>query len=413
MARILFLAHRIPYPPNKGDKIRSWNFLKHLIKNHEVHAGFFVDDKNDLQHIDFLNKQCASVTHAFALPLWQKIASLRGFFSGRSLTELAYPSRKIRREISDLLATGAIDLIYIYSAAPYTWLPDNIGNIPIITDFVDVDSEKWKAYSRTASLPMRLLYAREAKRLLQFEENVANHSRRCLLVSQDEADLLKYTLEARGTSTDHIIGVANGVDCNVFNPSKYTIKTASNGHIRIIFTGAMDYQPNVEAVTWFASEVLPKLENKPIQFEFIIAGAPVAPAVQGLSDHKNISVRGRVLDMASEIAEAHIVVAPMKTARGIQNKVLEGMAMAKPVIVTAAANEGINAHIGTTILQVETADDYAAAIMRLAENENERLKLGIAARAFVEKHFSWEASWALLDEIILDSLSPHESEDET
>ncbi|WP_262695021.1 TIGR03087 family PEP-CTERM/XrtA system glycosyltransferase [Kordiimonas aquimaris] len=401
MARILFLSHRIPYPPNKGDKIRSWNFLKHLLCKNEVHLGFFIDDKADVKHISFLQEQCASVMYAFASPLKQKLSAIKGFVTDKSLTECAYPSKKIRQDIKSLIFTKKFDLIFVYSAAPFAWLPSQVDDVPIITDLVDVDSAKWEAYAAGASIPIRWIYNREAKYLSRFEAFVASKSKACSLVSNDEAALFKKRMPLNLQKTTQVYGITNGVDCAAFNP-RIQNETGAKQNIstRLIFTGAMDYRPNIEAVKWFTKHVLPKLFDHDSSIEFIIAGAPVAPEVKELSHHAYINVLGRVDNMADEINSADIVVAPLQTARGIQNKVLEGMAMAKPVIATSAANEGINAPDNEAIIIADTAEAYVAAINNLLADPKQSAVIGKNARKFVEQHFSWSASWSALDNMI-------------
>lgn len=396
MARILFLSHRIPYPPNKGDKIRSWHFLEHLCKNNEVHAGFFIDDKDDFEHLAFLESRCETVHFAFAKPATQKLASLRGLMTGTSLTENAYPSSKFRRQISSLLEKHSFDLIFLYSAATYAFLPDDMEQIPILTDFVDVDSEKWRAYSNSSKWPMSWVYAREAEKLSRFEAKVAIRSAHSILVSADEARLMKPGLGEHNIEAT-VQGIPNGVDTGVFTPENY--EAPAVGH-RIIFTGAMDYAPNVEAVVWFADNVFESLRQKAGRVEFLIAGRPVAPAVERLGRRDGIVVLGGVDDMAAEIAAANIVIAPLQTARGIQNKVLEGMAMAKPVVCTRAANEGINAEHGVTALVTDSPEEFVQAISSLLDSESMRQSIGNAARDFVDRNFSWEAAFASIDTVI-------------
>lgn len=396
MARILFLSHRIPYPPNKGDKIRSWHFLQHLSKNNEVHAGFFIDDKDDLEHLAFLESKCETVHFAFATPAAQKLASLRGLMTGRSLTENAYPSSKFRRQISSLLEKHSFDLIFLYSAATYSFLPDDTQHIPILTDFVDVDSEKWRAYSNSSKWPMSWVYRREAETLSRFEAKVASKSAHSILVSNDEARLMEERLCERNIEAA-VQGIPNGVDTHVFTPENYDAPAV--GH-RIIFTGAMDYAPNVEAVVWFADNVFEALKQKVEHVEFIVAGRPVAPAVERLGRRDDIDVLGGVDDMAAEIAAADIVIAPLQTARGIQNKVLEGMAMAKPVVCTRAANEGINAEHGVTALLSDSPVEFVQAISSLLDSASMRRSIGNAARDFVDRKFSWEAAFSDIDAAI-------------
>ncbi len=396
MARILFLAHRIPYPPNKGDKIRSWNFLKHLLDAHEVHAAFFVDDKQDLEHLPFLEERCESVCHQFASPLFQKMMSIRGMLRGTSLTENAYPSPLLRRHVARLIEGNKVDLVFCYSAASFGFLPADLCGIPVITDLVDVDSAKWMAYAQNSSGIKRALFAREARTLARFEAGVVQSSNASLLVSEDEATLMRNNLKKIGSQSESVSGISNGVDCDAFSPDRYQAPIKGK---RLIFTGAMDYQPNVDAVVWFAENVMRQLRIDMPDVKFIIAGRPVAQAVRNLDAIDGVNVLGGVEDMAAEIAKADIVLAPLQTARGIQNKVLEGMAMQKPVVATWAANEGINAPDREAVWIAETPDDYINAIKKLLGPSCDNT-LGNNARRFVLDSFTWSSSFKKLDNIL-------------
>lgn len=405
MARILFLAHRIPYPPNKGDKIRSWHFLEYLVQRHEVHLGFFVDAEEDLKHIGFLEKQCSSVEHCFASPLTQKIASVAGFINGTSLTENAYPSRKMRRFVASLIEEKEIDAVFLFSAATFTFLPRNVGGLPVITDFVDVDSAKWEAYAESGSWPMSMIFKREANKLAAFEAKVAQKSIASILVSDNEAVLMKERLAVKTSNDLNILGITNGVDTRVFSPGKYTASVSSN---QMIFTGAMDYAPNVEAVEWFVKFVFQRLKKDCPDVEFVIAGRPVAPSVQKLDAYDGVKVVGAVDDMAETISRSAIVVAPLLTARGIQNKVLEGMAMGKPVIATSAANEGINAPYQEAIWIADDADAFIEATKALL-NQEAASKMGSAARHYVDQKFNWAASCKKLEKLIVTAIERYKT----
>lgn len=412
MARILFLAHRIPYPPTKGDKIRSWHFLNHLLSNHDVDLAFFVDDEKDLAHIPFLREKCANLSYAYASPRKQKFAALKGFFNGRSLTENAYPSTELRGSIAEILARDETDLIFAFSAATMAWLPTNTILPPMICDMVDVDSAKWRAYSEQSRFPLNWVYGREARKLAEFEHKVTSQCEKCLLVSDDEAAVLKEQLHNVSQKADHVLGLTNGVDCSLFSPVHYPTRKPGQG-IKLIFTGAMDYQPNVEAVLWFADRVLPKLIERNPTISFTVAGGPVAAAVDKLKINSAIHIKGRVADMAQEIAACDIVVAPLQTARGIQNKVLEGMAMAKPVIASSQANEGINAPHGSAIYLADTPENYVDAILRLSADPETMASLGTAARKFVKQSFSWDSSFKALDQIVDDTLNATPQQDKS
>ncbi len=399
MARILFLAHRIPYPPNKGDKIRSWHFLEYLMERHEIHLGFFIDDPADLEHVDFLQKRSASLHFSFASPLKQKLFSLKGFLTGTSLTENAYPSSGMRSFVANLIDTNQVDAVFLYSAATYRFLPKNMKGVPIITDFVDVDSAKWEAYAANNSWPMSLIFRREGAKLAAFEAHVADRSLASVLVSKDEAALMRNRLSNRQQNAGKILGITNGVNAKAFSPEKYST-TSTKG--RLIFTGAMDYAPNIEAVVWFVENVFHRVKLEHPHVELVIAGKPVAPDVQRLDAHDGVNVIGAVDDMAETIAGASIVIAPLLTARGIQNKVLEGMAMAKPVIATRAANEGINAPDRAAIWIANDPDGFAEAVAALLEPTAAK-QLGVAARNFVMDNFSWSKSCRAIEALLIDA----------
>lgn len=397
MARILFLSHRIPYPPNKGDKIRSWHFLEHLLERHQVHAGFFVDDKDDLQHIAYLEERCESLVYQYTSPFLQKVSALRGLINGGSLTENAYPSGMFRRRIASLIENGGIDLVFCYSAASFSFLPATPYGLPVITDLVDVDSAKWAAYAFEASGLKKLLYSREAAKLSLYENRVARSSKVTLLVSDDEARLMRARMPPEEADECLIAGIANGVDAERFSPARYPAPREGR---RLIFTGAMDYQPNIDAVVWFTKKIFRKLKARFPDTEFVIAGRPVASKVQQLDADDGVRVIGAVEDMAAEIAKAQVVVAPLRTARGIQNKVLEGMAMAKPVVATPAANEGINAPDGQAIVLADDPNSFCDAVGALLSPDMEAKTLGYNARQYVLENFSWQASLNSLDRVI-------------
>lgn len=393
MANILFLAHRIPYPPNKGDKIRSWHFLSHLLDKHNVHLGFFVDDSKDLEHVPFLEKRAASICFEKTTPLAQKVRSLRGLVTGKALTVSAYPYGHIQRYTSELISSENLDLVVLFSAATGPLVSDSC-EVPIITDLVDVDSEKWAAYAKNAKWPLSWIYRREGAKLGEYEAELSSRSRETLLVSEQEAELFS-VLNPEQASKSH--AVPNGVDLQKFSPNLYADPSRND---TIIFTGAMDYQPNIEAVTWFCREIWPMIFAKNNGAIFKIAGGPMTSKLEALKGVPGVEVLGYVDDMAKEIAAAAVCVAPLRTARGIQNKVLEAMAMGKPTVATRLANEGINAVDGDSICVADTASDIAAKVNELIANSVEQKRVGKSARAFVENHFTWDHAFAKLDALV-------------
>lgn len=387
------MSHRIPYPPNKGDKIRSWNFLSRLAKHHTVHAGFFLDDGKDKKHIQKLNDLLASVCAVSVNPFIQKILGLRAFFRGGSLTEYSYPTGKLKKYCNGLLLQGKIDVVFVFSAAPIKLVDDRFSG-EIVVDLVDVDSEKWRAYSKTSTWPLSKIFAREAKNLAVLEAKIVSRSERTLLVSEEEAGLLR---KANPGMEEKIIGISNGVDTSFFDPRSYTREPRSNS---LLFTGALDYQPNIEAVVWFCDKIWPEIRAVHRDVVFYIAGSSPVSQILDLARLNGVNVLSDVPDMAEIIASAHIVVAPLRTARGIQNKVLEALAMAKPTVTTSVANVGVNGVPGEHLMVADTAAEFAAAVNLLLNDTSKCADLGLAARPFVEQNFSWDKSFEQLNAII-------------
>lgn len=352
-----------------------------------------MDDVKDIEHIHKLSGILASVCAVSVNPLMQKLLSLRAFLLGASLTEHSYPTRKLRKYCNGLISGGKIDAVFVFSAAPMK-LIDHSSGIKIVADLVDVDSEKWRAYSKSAIWPLSKIFAREARKLAAFETEVVTRSERTLLVSEEEAELLR---EVNPGLVDKIVAIPNGVDTIFFDPKKYDFDKKIN---TLIFTGALDYQPNIEAAIWFCEAIWPLVRAQHSNAIFYIAGSSPAPEILALEALDGVEILRDVPDMAEVIAKSHIVVAPLLTARGIQNKVLEALAMAKPTVATSVANVGINGKPGEHLMLADTASEFAATVNLLLANPAVCTDLGNAARPFVVSNFSWEKSFEQLNNII-------------
>lgn len=397
MGRLLFLTHRLPYPPDKGDRIRSWHMLEHLARSWEVDLGCLSDDPADAAHLPLLREHCAEVRcepiagglRAAARTLWRARPGLPltlGWFHAQGLQDW----------VTAQLATGRHDAVFVYSSAmaPYVMRADMPGRPRMVLDLVDVDSEKWLAYAAAARSPRHQVWAREARTLLAFERRAARLFDRTLLVSEAEcARFLTLAPEAEGRAG----WVDNGVDLDVFDPRLPHANPYAPGAPPIVFTGTMDYLPNIEAVTDFARDVLPRLRAAPGPApEFHIVGSRPTPEVRALAVLPGVHVTGRVPDTRPYIAHAAAAVAPLRVARGIQNKVLEAMAMARPVIASTPAFEGIQARAGHDLLVADGAEAIARAVQSVLRGEHPGL--GKAARAAVAAGHDWAVTLRRLDE---------------
>ncbi|MCA1979528.1 MAG: TIGR03087 family PEP-CTERM/XrtA system glycosyltransferase, partial [Thiobacillus sp.] len=352
---LLFLAHRIPFPPNKGDKIRSFHLLRHLAKRYAVHLGAFVDDPDDWRHAEALQAHCASIRLVPLHPRRAKLASLAGLVTGEALTLPYYRSAALKTWAAQLARDGTVTRGLAFSSAMAQFMPPLARRV---LDMVDVDSDKWTQYAPTQRWPLSWIYAREGRRLAAWEARVAESFDATLLVSHDEATLL----QARVPHARSRIGAfENGVDAEYFSPEGVYPNPYPEGASGIAFTGAMDYWPNIDAVIWFAERIFPAVREAVPGACFAIVGSRPADAVMQLARQPGVVVTGSVPDVRPYLAHAACAVAPLRIARGVQNKVLEAMAMGCPVVATAQAAEGIRAEAGRDYWRAADEAGFAGA----------------------------------------------------
>lgn len=401
MRNVLFLAHRLPYPPDKGDKIRSWHFLRHLAGRYRVHLGCLYDDPEDRRHLPVLERLCATV-HAVELhPARRRLASLRGLLTGEPLSFPYFADRRLSAWVRGLARREPLDLAFAYSSAMAPLIAPRALAVPRrVVDLVDLDSEKWRLYGAEAKGPMGWIWRREAEHLAAAEIAIAGWADATLLVSEQEAaDLRQRPLVPGG----RVVCVGNGVDLAAFDPHQacpLPNLVPADGAPLLVFTGAMDYRPNVDAVLWFADAVLPRLLAWRPDLRLAVVGARPTPAVRRLGERPGIIVTGRVPDVRPWLAHATLAIAPLRIARGVQNKVLEAMAMARPVLCTPAAALGIEATAGQEFAVADGAAALAAAAQALLDDLPRRQAMGAAARRRVEAVHGWQPRLAELDRVL-------------
>jgi len=394
MKSLLFLVHRIPYPPNKGDKIRSFNLLKHLAQDHRIYLGAFVDDPDDWCHRDLLSQYCEEIFLAPIQPRRNKLRSLSGLLTGEALSLVYYRDSDMSRWVTDKLRSGEIDTAFAFSSTMAQYiLGDEWEGHRRVIDFVDIDSQKWKQYAEDHRWPMSWLYRREANYLFNYERKSAAVSDASLFVSDAEAEAFK---EMAPEVQQRVAYINNGVNTEYFSPEQTLDNPYEKGCLPIVFSGAMDYFANEDAVVWFSQQVLPAVTQQIPAIKFYIVGARPTNTVLALAALPNIVVTGTVADMRPYLAYAKICVAPMRIARGVQNKVLEAMAMARPAIVSPQGYEGIVAESGTELMVASSPEEWIKGIISLL-NGNDTDRLGLAARARVICDYSWQGSLSRLN----------------
>jgi glycosyltransferase involved in cell wall biosynthesis len=458
--KILYIAHRIPYPPNKGDKIRSFNELKYLSTNHEIHLACLADDPKDLEYSEDLKKYCKTVN---VIPINPRLAKFRSIFYLLSRKPLSVPyfySSRLQDSVDQLLSTDHYDVIFCFSSsmAEYVFKSEVISpqsivlslkakghqsstNNPttinqklstndhrlrtkLIMDFVDVDSDKWAQYAKVAHFPMSWIYRLEASRLAAYERGVAKSFGHSIFVTKAEEKMFK----DKNPHIQNISVISNGVDLDYFSPHfpqrqvSCVLRPASsnqqqaasdqnpatsnqqqatrNEHPVLVFTGAMDYFANVDGVVWFTKEVLPLIKRELAATRFYIVGSNPTKEVLSLWSNDGVIVTGYVPDTREYLGRASVVVVPLRIAQGIQNKILEAMAMGIPVVATPQAFEGIEAEPGVDLILGESPEKFAMAVIKLVKEVSLRKSLGENARKVIEKNYCWSKNLSKLDALL-------------
>lgn len=399
---ILFLAHRIPFPPDRGDKIRSYHMLHALREIGPVHVGCFADDARDMGFA----ADMATLTASQCVLMRQRsraVAGVNGLLKRQPMLVAMYESVAMHRWAREMLATRPIRAIVAYSAQMAHFVPCDLPEgVRFIMDFVDFDSAKYAAYGAGQGGVMGWVNRREGRVLLEFERETARRADVSLFVSRAEANMFR---KAAQLPCADIRALDNGVDLDFFNPAADFGTIEKPGAPLIVFTGQMDYRPNIEAVASFAREAFPAVRAAHKSATFAIVGRNPAPEVLALADLSGVVVTGAVPDVRGWLAAADVVVAPLRIARGIQNKVLEAMAMRRPVVASMQAAEGIEAQGGTHLIIVNTPAEEAGAVLRLLTGPGHAEVLGEAARRQVEQRYDWAATLRPLRDIVLGETS--------
>jgi sugar transferase (PEP-CTERM/EpsH1 system associated) len=393
---ILYLCHRIPYPPDKGDKIRSFHQIEYLSRSHRLHVGCLIDAEEDRAHVASLQPYCATLDAVWRGGMGARLRALGALLSNESLSVAAFRSRELAERIRRRVRSEPIDVAIVFSSAMAQYVPPDAG-FPTVVDYVDVDSEKWKVYSEMKPWPVSWLYRVEAGRLRRYEASIASRYEESVFVAQREADVFRSAAEGA-----HARVLPNGVDLEYFRRPEGTRPIASSQDI--VFVGMMDYFPNIDAVCWFAESIFPLIQERAPSARFRVVGRNPDPRVRDLARLRNVEVVGPVPDVRPYVAQAAVSVAPFRVARGIQNKILESMSMQVPVVGTRTAFQGIAAGPEDGIRIEDRPEALAAAVVAWLQDPTSRIDAGAEARKFVERHHRWqthgEALTALLTEVV-------------
>jgi sugar transferase (PEP-CTERM/EpsH1 system associated) len=386
---ILYLTHRIPYPPDKGDKIRSYHLLRKMAERWTVHLGTFIDDQNDWQYVPKLEEICCETKFVRLNPTVAKLRALRGLVAGTSLTMPYYGHAGLRKWVTDLVSKREVDCAIAFSSSMAQYVMPPLGkDIRTVVDFCDMDSDKWRQYSEMFGGVKRWIFGREGKMLRQEETDFADKCAAAVFISEEEAKLF---CRLTGIPAAKVYTVQNGVDTAYFDPELIFSDPFSGDRNAIVFLGAMDYWPNIDAVCWFVEKIFPAVKKRNPEAVFFIVGSKPSPTVTALNRFPGVTVTGRVEDVRPYLRFARCVVTPLRLARGVQNKVLEAMAMARPIVATTEALEGISYGHDSGISVCDSEASWIEKVLQiLREQEVDGCNPG-GRRIVTEKH-SWDAS---------------------
>lgn len=387
---VLSLVHRVPYPPDKGDRIRTFQILRHLAQRADVYLACLADEPVESHVLQTLERYCKRVA---CVSLRGPLRWARGLLSlarGQTVTEGAFHSGELLSVVRDWAraTTFHAAMASASSMVPYLQLPELVDT-PTVVDLIDVDSQKWLDYAEGARAPRSWLYRTEGRRLRGLERGLPAWARAVILVSEAEADLY------RGfCAPGHVEAVGNGVDLDYFQPQPVAQEQGC------VFLGALDYWPNIEGIDWFCREVWPQIHDRHPESTVSLVGRRPTPAVRRLARIPGVRLVGQVPDVRPHLTGAAASIVPLRIARGIQNKVLESMAMAKATIASPQALEGLHAQPGTDLLRAETPAEWAEAISDLLDNASLRHRIGAAGRVYVETAHCWQRCLEPLDRLL-------------
>jgi sugar transferase (PEP-CTERM/EpsH1 system associated) len=380
----LFLCHRLPYPPNKGDKIRSHALLCHLAKRGPVHLACFVDEAADFAYLDEVRKlaggECYFAPLGKGAKAWR---SLVGLATGKPLTTACFGSRPLQAWVDHILRARPISDVVIFGSAMAPYLLKAPVAPRVLFDMVDIDSDKWRQYAARSTGGLKWLYGREAEKLQALECEAAKAFGLTLLASDFEAETFRRIAPSSAFKT---LGWTNGVDLEKFSPQGFE-NPFQPDELAIVMTGRMDYRPNHEGAVWFAREVFPRIAQMVPQARVHFVGAGPPPALKAVANQR-ISVTGQVADVRPYLQFARAVIAPLHIARGVQNKVLEAMAMTKPVVATHDATRSLGVEAGTHLWIENAPENFARAVVEALQGQG-REQIARNGRKYVEDHHSW------------------------
>jgi sugar transferase (PEP-CTERM/EpsH1 system associated) len=398
--RILYVCHRFPYPPKRGGTIRPFNMVKHLHQSgHEVVVCSLTRSPQLTRDAQGIAPFCTEFHLAEVDNRVQALRMVATLPTPWTASASFFHSSRLQRTINRLLREQKFDLIFVHCSSVAHYV-DRVQGIPKILDFGDMDSQKWLEYVQHKPVPLSWGYWWEGRRVLADEKRLARRFDLCTATTRAERE----TLDGYQTGTPSE-WFPNGVDSSYFAPASEPYDPDL-----IAFVGRMDYFPNQQCMLDFCRNVLPLIKARRPSVKLAIVGADPSPAIRQLGEIDGVTVTGSVPDVRPHVTRAALTVAPLRIARGTQNKILEAMAMGVPVVCSRIASGGVDAVAGEHLLTADTPDEVAQAILQVLGDPAQRERLSRAGRERVLSHHAWPSSMRRLDAIIERCVGAHKSQ---
>lgn len=388
--RILFLTQRFPYPPDRGDRIRAYNVLRELAASGaEVSLGCVTQEPTTEAQLAEVDRLCERVAAAPTTKIVRAARCAASLLFGRSATEGNFWSGQLARRVQAWHRERPFDAVYCFCSGVYAYarLPA-LRDTPVVVDLVDVDSQKWADCAARSRGPAAALQSLEARRVARLERRLSSEAARVFLISDAEREVFRRV--APGAKVQVAL---NGVDSDYFAPAAEPV---APDEATCVFVGVLNYQPNVDAMRWFADNVLPLLRRRRPDARLRIVGRSPSATVRRLAERPGVELHADAPDVRPLLAGSAVTVAPLRIARGVQNKVLEAMSMGRPVVASPAALAGLSAEPGRDLIVADAAAEWAEQVARLMGDPSQRAVLGEAARSYVLRRHSWGQTLAPL-----------------
>jgi len=377
--RILVLTHRLPYAPNRGDRLRVYHMLRHLSERADVELVSLVHDADEAAHVDEMRTLVPRVTALPVAPWRARVNAAAALVTRRPLTHALLDAPGMSRTLREIYDARRPDVVLAYCSGMARFAMESpLEDVPFVLDFVDVDSRKWQELAATARWPLSWVYRREADTLGAFEARAAMRASAALVVNAREADIARALAPSANVKV-----VMNGVEVDRLRPVG-----PPSGRPLVVFCGVMNYAPNHEGMTWFIRQVWPLVRAQRPEATLAIVGShPLSSMTALCGGDPSITLTGRVPDVREWLWDAALAVAPLHVARGVQNKALEAIAAGLPIVITEAVAGGLPEAAASASLVANTPRRFADHVLHLLDRSPGERR-AIAAGADLSQ-FAW------------------------